>query len=180
MQRNGIDVDLLRGTSDEFRDDPDTAAITIRTTHRWGGGFAVDGSTDEIEAGGERTRREFTFRTDWPPEIGGRDSGPSPGEAILGALGGCVAMTYIMNATLRGIEVSELEITITGQVDLSGAFQLDDVRAGLSRVTVKVGVRSDAADDVLDDLGKTTERTSAVYETLANPVPMRLEVTRIP
>jgi hypothetical protein len=103
--RNGLDVALLQEAVDELRKQPESATVTIRTRHRWDDGFAVDGYADEIEEAGEVSVRAFTFRTDWPPEIGGRDTGPSPGEAILGALGGCVAMTYVTKAATRGVDM---------------------------------------------------------------------------
>lgn len=68
------------------------------------------------------TARTFTFRTDWPAEVGGRDSGPSPGEEILGALGRCVAMTYVTKAATRGVSIEELEVTIEAAVDLRGSL----------------------------------------------------------
>jgi uncharacterized OsmC-like protein len=180
MQRNGVDLDLLQDATDMFREQREAGTVTIRTLHRWDDGFGVDGYAKEVEQGGEVTARTFTFRTDWPPEIGGRDSGPSPGEALLGALGGCVAMTYITKSANRGVTIDELEVTIEAPVDLRGTFELDSVRAGLSDVTITVAVRSDADDAVLDEISQTTRRTSAVYDSLANPVPMQLHVERLP
>jgi len=179
-RRNGLDLDLLRGAVDGIREHPEAGTVTIRTRHRWDDGFAVDGYAEEIEEAGEVTARTFRFRTDWPRDVGGRDTGPSPGEAVLGALGGCVAMTYITKAAARGASVDELEVTIEARVDLQGVFELDDVRAGLSGAMVTVRVRSDTDDAVLDDLGRTVTRASAVYDSLANPVPMQLAVQRLP
>jgi uncharacterized OsmC-like protein len=172
-RRNGLDLDLLQGAVDGIREHPEAGTVIIRTRHRWDDGFAVDGFAEEIEEAGEVTARRFRFRTDWPPSVGGRDSGPSPGEAVLAALGGCVAMTYITKAASRGV-------TIEARVDLQGVFELDSVRAGLSGAMVTVRVRSDADDALLDDLGRTVTRTSAVYDSLANPVPMHLAVQRLP
>ena len=179
MKRNGIDLELLQGATEMIREQPAAGTVTIRTLHRWDDGFAVDGYAKEVEEAGEVTARTFTFRTDWPPEIGGRDSGPSPGEALLGALGGCVAMTYITKAAARGVKIDELEVAIEARVDLQGAFELDSVRAGLLGVTITVGIRSDADDSILDELTQTTSRTSAVFDSLANPVPMRLLTQRL-
>jgi uncharacterized OsmC-like protein len=179
MERNGLDLDVLQDAIDMIREQPEAGMVTLRTLHRWDEGFGVDGYAKEVEEGGEVTTRRFTFRTDWPPEIGGRDSGPSPGEALLGALGGCVAMTYVTKAASRGVPIDELEVTIQARVDLQGTFELDSVRAGLSDVTITVGVRSDVDDDVLDELARATRRTSAVYDSLANPVNMQLHVQRL-
>lgn len=180
MQRNGIELDLLQGAVDAFREDPEAAKITIRTRHHWDDAFAVDTRDGSVEDAGEVTERAYTIRTDWPREVGGGDSGPSPGELILAALGGCVAMTYVSKAAMRGVDIEELEVTIRAQVDLQGVFELDHVRPGLSRVAVTVGVRSDVDGAVLAALGETTARTSAVFDTLANPVPMELLVERLP
>jgi uncharacterized OsmC-like protein len=179
MKRNGLDMDLLQGVIDMIREQPEAGTITIRTLHRWDDGFGVDGYAKEIEEGGEVTARRFTFRTDWPLEIGGRDSGPSPGEALLGALGGCVAMTYITKAASRGVTIDELEVTIEARVNLQGTFELDSVRAGLSDLTITVGVRSETDDAVLDEIAQTTRRTSGVYDSLASPVPMQLSAVRL-
>ena len=180
MQTNGLDLDLLQGAMDVIREQPEAGIVTMRTLHRWDDGFGVDGYAKEVEEGGEVTSRRFTFRTDWPVEVGGRDSGPAPGEALIGALGGCVAMTYITKAAHRGVTVDELEVTIEARVDLQGTFELDSVRAGLSDVTITVSVRSDADDATLEQLAQITSRTSGVFDSLANPVPMQLLVQRLP
>jgi uncharacterized OsmC-like protein len=180
MQTNGLDLEVLQGAMNAIREQPEAGIVTMRTLHRWDDGFGVDGYAKEVEEGGEVTARKFTFRTDWPPEVGGRDSGPAPGEALLGALGGCVAMTYITKAALRGVTIDELEVTIEARVDLQGTFELDSVRAGLSDVTVTVGVRSDADNATLEELAQTTTQTSGVFNSLARPVPMQLLVQRLP
>ena len=177
---NGLDVALLQEAVDELREHPESATITIRTRHRWDDGFAVDGYAAEIEEAGEVSARAFTFRTDWPREVGGRDTGPSPGEAILGALGGCVAMTYITKAATRGVDIDELEVAIEASVDLRGVFELDTVRAGLAAAHVTIRVRSEADDAVLDELRQVVTRASAVYDSLVNPVPIQLAVQRLP
>jgi putative redox protein len=179
-RRNGVDLAVLNGAVEAIRNHPEAGAVTIRTRHRWDDGFAIDGYSQEIENAGEITARAFRFRIDWPPDLGGHDSGPSPGEAVLGALGGCVAMTYVTQATLGGIDLEELEVRIGGQVDLRGVFEVDSTRAGLSNVSVTVLVRSGADDAALAELGRTVTRISAVFDTLANPVPMHLAVRRLP
>jgi uncharacterized OsmC-like protein len=124
--------------------------------------------------------RTHTFRTDWPEPFGS-DSAPTPGgESLMAVLGACVATTYIAKAALQGVPIDELEVTVEGQVDLQGLFEFGSACARFSNITVTVGVRSDADDAVLDGLGQTTSRTSPVYDSLANPVPLQLRVRRLP
>jgi hypothetical protein len=73
-------------------------------------------------------------------------------------------MTYITKAAHAGITIEELEVTIEARVDLQRAFELDSVRAGLSDVTITVGVQSDVDDSVLNEPGQTTSRTSGAYD----------------
>ncbi|MFN2525811.1 MAG: OsmC family protein [Actinomycetota bacterium] len=174
----GIDLEMLGGAVGLFREQPEAATVTIRTRHLWDEGFAVNGRAEEIEEGGEVTKRSFRFRTDWPPEIGGRDSGPSPGELLLGALGACVAMTYVTKAATRGIQIDGLEVRIEASVDFRGVFELDSVRAGLSRAKIAVVVESSADDATLEEIAASTRRSSAVYDSIANPVPVDLSVRR--
>ena len=179
LQRNGLQLEILQGIGSAVRAEPQAGSVTIRTRHRWDDGLAVDGQTLEIESAGEVTTRAFTFRTDWPPDVGGRDSGPAPGEILLGALGGCVGMTYIMHAATEGIDVGELDITIEAGWDVRGLFELDGVPAGLSSVAVTVSVRADATPEELEHIGALTARTSAVFNSLAHPIPIELSVRRI-
>ena len=176
--RNGIEVDQLEGMVEAIRAQPEAGTVTIRTRHRWEEGFAVDGSAEELETAGEVIARTFTFRTDWPPEAGGRDSGPTPGELVLAALGSCVASTYVIQAAAAGVDIDELEVTLEARVDFRGQFELAPVRPGLGGVKATVAVRSEADDATLEALGQAVGRTSPVCDSLANPVPIELSVTR--
>lgn len=180
MNRNGIDLDLLNETVEGIRQHPEAGTVIVRTRSRWDDGFAVDGRSEAIEQAGEVETRTHTFRTDWPEPWGG-DSGPTPGaESLMATLGACVATTYIAKAALQGVAIEALEVTVEGRVDLQGLFELGSARSRFSDVTVTVGVRSEAEDAILDGLGQTASRTSPVYDSLTNPVPLQLRVHRLP
>lgn len=179
MERNGLELETLEGIVDAIRGQPRASTVTIRSDHCWEGGLAVDGYAREIENAGEFTSRAFTFRTDWPVEVAGGDSGPAPGEVLLAALGGCVGMTFIMQAARRGVDVDSLEVSIEAEWDMRGVFELDEVRGGLANVAVAIALRADASDEVVRGIGEMVTRTSAVYNSLAHPVPIELSVRRI-
>ena len=176
MERNGIDLDLWEGVKDAVQKDPEEARVIVRTTHRWVGGFGIEGHATEIESGEEITPRSFEFKTDWPTDVGGADAGPSPGEALLGALGGCIGLSYVANAVNRGIEIDQLEIEIEAKADLQSVFEAGNSHPGLSTVAITVRVRADADEQTLIDLGRAATRTSTVFNSLAHPVSIVLNV----
>ena len=178
QQRNGLRLEILDGIGSALRAQPQAGRVAIRTRHRWDDGLAMDGRALELKSAGEVTPRAFTFRTDWPSDVGGRDSGPTPGELLLGAVGGCVGMTYVMHAATQGIEIDALDVTIDAGWDVRGLFGLDGAAAGLSNVQVVVTVRADATPEDLERIGTLTARTSALFSSLAHPVPIELSVQR--
>lgn len=178
--RNGIDVEYMGAVAEAISARPETGRVVIRTRHRWDGGFAVDGSAEELESAGEVMLRSFAFRSDWPRQGGGTDSGPTPGELVLAALGGCLASAYASRAAAAGVDIDELEVALEAEVDLRGRFELGPVRPGLGGIKATVMVRSPATDETLDTLGEAARSTSPVYDTLANPVPIELAVDRLP
>jgi uncharacterized OsmC-like protein len=180
VQRNGLRLEILEGIASAVGAEPQAGSVTIRTRHRWDDGLAVDGEAHDIESAGEVTARTFTFRTDWPSDVGGRDTGPAPGEVLLGALGGCIGMTYVLHAAMQGVEIAELDIAIEAGWDVRGLFELDGAApAGLSNVAVVISVRADATREDLERIGALTARTSAVFNSLAHPTPIELSVRRI-
>ena len=173
---NGVDIETWEAAKESVQDDPAEAHVTVRTSHRWDAGFRISGATVEIEAAGEITPRTFEFSTDWPEDVGGKDSAPSPGEALLAALGGCVGLSYVANAINLGVEIDKLDINIEGKSDLQALFGGDRVSPSFSDVQVRVTVDSGADERTLLELGEAAARTSAVFQSLARPVPIELRV----
>lgn len=180
MERNGIDTEVLDGYVDSLNSGPDAGTVSVRIAHRWENGFALEGCSQELSSQGEGTpRTHHTFRTDWPAPIAA-DSGPTPGaEGVLAMVGSCVATTYVVHATRRGVVIDDLEVTVEGTVDLRRLFDLDPAAPGVRGVDVRIEVRSDADDGVLEELGRLSSRTSPGYAALAEPVPVELVVGRL-
>ena len=158
--------------------DPAAATLTIRSRHRWDGGFAVAGRTEEVAYADVALTQAHDVRTDWPHELGGSGSGPMAGQAGLAAVGACVAATYAAEAALRGVTIEDLEVTVEGSVDLRGAFELADVPVPFSGVAIKIHVTADADDAALEELAEASRRTSPMYQSFVNPVPMQVGLER--
>jgi hypothetical protein len=110
MIRNDVEVEQVLGFVDLIRENPCSGIVTARTRHRWDGGVAVAWSAEEFTVAGEvlLRARDHTARLDMPAELGGRDSGPAPGEMILAGLGASISQVFLEKAALDGIEVQRL------------------------------------------------------------------------
>jgi putative redox protein len=65
----------------------------------------------EIDAGAH------TFYADEPADAGGDDSGPTPYDLLLGALGTCTSMTLLMYARRKGWPLENVEVRLSHQRD---------------------------------------------------------------
>ena len=176
--RNGFDLGALHEFLERMRRDPTAARITMQTHHRWAGAGAVEGLAHTLAIGDATLPRRFTVRSDFPEALGGRDTGPAPGELLLMALGACVSGAYAEVAALEGVELTALEATVEGSADLRGAFGIADVPASLSRAHILLQVRSDADDATLDALGQAALSASPVSASLTPRVRIELAVRR--
>lgn len=176
---NGWDLGALNGAVEAVRQQPEAGKLTWRGSVTWDGGFGMDARAEEIEMLGHSIRRRFTLRGDHPPELLGQNTGPTAVEALLAALGSCITGTYAAQATARGIALEELEVTIEGQIDLNGFFQLTPVPPGLSNVNVNIRVKADADETTLEEIRQAALKASPVYDSVTRPVPIKTTVVAV-
>ncbi len=56
--------------------------------------------------------RQHRWHADEPADAGGTDSGPTPGEMMLGALGSCMAITCRLYAERKGWDLQRVEVKL--------------------------------------------------------------------
>ena len=109
-----------------------------------------------------------------PPALLGDDAAPNPSETVLAALGSCVAVGLLANATHRGVALSKIEVTMEGDIDISAVWGVGDTPAdkvlGFSAVRCQVALASDADPAVLQEIHDSAIRWSPVVNTLQRPV----------
>ena len=108
--------------------------------------------------------------------LGGTDTAPNPVEQVLGALGNCLAVGYAANATAAGVEINDLKIELSGDLDLQAFLGLKPGHAGYGGLSVKVHLDSDATDEQVAALHDKVVNSSPVGHTLSNPVPLNIEL----
>ncbi len=150
------------------QEDPSKARFSFSTKTHWKGGAQT-----------ETTARGRTIAADEPEAFGGQDSAADPVELLLAALASCVSIGLVTQAAKRGVDFDDFEIEVTGDLDLRGYLGLDEsVRPGYTNVQYVVRVKSDAPQDVIEEILRTAERTSPMFDNIRNGVPIssRLEM----
>jgi len=126
----------------------------------------------------EAVVRDFPpFRIDEPPSMGGSNTAANPMELVLAALGTCQEILYSAYASLMGIPLETVEVTLSGQMDLREMFDLQHKSgAGFSKIRCETRIRSSASEAEIRKLVETVERCCPVLDTLTRPVPVTGQV----
>lgn len=161
-----IDKAALRALSDKGKADP-SVVKTVRC---------------KTVAEGKRFRHLNFIRNlpahiiDEPPQLLGDDTAPNPTEALLAALGSCVAVGIQANAVARGWTIRTIEIELEGDINITSVWGTGDVSPkplGLTAVRIEAHVEADGATaQELDELVAHAAKWSPVLNTIKNPVPV--------
>jgi uncharacterized OsmC-like protein len=177
--RNGVDTAALFATLDAVKADPDIAKFQFRATNRWISGTHNQSTIHGFYgAGQELTHRTVsTFDADHPEVLVGQDNAPTPVEFLLHALAACLTSGLANIAAARGVNLTSVESTVEGDIDLLGILGLsDEVRNGYQQIRVRFHVEGDDPDK-LRRLVEQSRLRSAVYDVLTNGVPVAIDVT---
>jgi uncharacterized OsmC-like protein len=177
--RNGVDTATLFATLDAVKQAPEAARFQFRAHNQWVSGTHNRSTiADYFGVGEERTHeRTFVFDADHPAVLVGRDQGPTPVEFLLHALAACLTAGLANIAAARGVRLTEVRSTVTGDIDLNGILGLDpEVRNGYQGITVRFTVSGDAPAEKLRELVAQSRARSAVYDVITNQVPLTIEV----
>lgn len=177
---NGVDVDQLVETINHIKEDGDLAEFEFRAKSTWEKGGE---SRTEIQgfygAGQENSSRDepFVVEGDEPPVLLGGNSAPNAVELTLAALASCLNVGVAYNAAAQGIEIEDMSMELTGELNLEGFLGLNErVRPGYRKIEVNYHINSDASRDELNDLLDHVQRTSPVQDMLSNPVQVEVQL----
>jgi uncharacterized OsmC-like protein len=176
--QNGVNVTGLEATIEAIRQQPMLAQFKFRARNQWDTGShniaTVDsfyGTCQEMEH-----KQPFTMHADEPPVLLGEDRGANPVEYVLVGLSGCMTTTLAYHSAIRGLNIESIESEFEGDTDAQGVLDLDpNVRPGYREIRVKFRVKGDADEATIQEL----LRKSPVYDTLANPVKIKIEVEKV-
>jgi uncharacterized OsmC-like protein len=177
--RNGVDTATLFATIDAVKAAPQAAKFQFRAHNEWISGTHNRGQIRDFFGVGEEREHErtFTFDADHPAVLVGHDNGPTPVEFVLHALAACLTAGLANIAAARGIQLTEVRSTVSGDIDLNGILGLDpSVRNGYENITVRFTVKGDAPAEKLRALVEQSRARSAVFDVITNGVPVAIEI----
>jgi len=124
--------------------------------------------------------RHFNFVRNLPPHIVdepvallGDDTAPNPSEALLAALGSCLAVGIHANAVAQGIAIRSLELDLEADINITSVWGVGDTSpkpVGFEAVRVAVRLDADAPKAQLDALISHATKWSPVANTLMKPI----------
>lgn len=113
------------------------------------------------------------YIVDEPPGLLGDDTAPNPSEAVLSALGSCLAVGIHANAVARGITVFKLEIELEGDLNITavwGTGDLSEKPVGFTDIRATVAFEADKPRAELEALIAHAKSWSPVANTMTRPV----------
>jgi uncharacterized OsmC-like protein len=130
--------------------------ITFKATSRSLGGLAV-----------ENNARNFKVIMDEPKELGGMDSGMTPVEMVLCALGSCQCIVAKAFAKLYGIELEDFWVELEGDLDSEGYLKgKHGLRPGLQEVRYSFHFVTDAPRAKVENFADFIKRRCPIVDTL--------------
>ena len=116
---------------------------------------------------------------DEPLHLFGENTAPAPGEIVLAALGGCLAVGITAVATWKQVRLSKLELFLEGDIGNPAAWGAGGAEKmpadmGFQAIRVKVVIEGDATRAELDEIVAHANTNSPVANSMRNPIPMQV------
>jgi uncharacterized OsmC-like protein len=170
---NGLRRDKIIAITDSMRDDPEVLkAVTGPWKSRvvWQGGFRA-----------KAYMRKHVVEMDEPEGLDATDAAASAHEQVLSAMGSCLTVGFVLNATKRGVKIHDLEIALEGNFEniLKWAGHSADGNPGYPSITAKLFVRADADEKTLKELWRQAVEGSPVTQTIARPTQIITEFEKV-
>ncbi len=152
---------LQKPFKDQYRQDPTSSRITL-TARGTQAGAPIACSVDLGRA---------IYDAQAHQGVGGAGTGACSGDLLLGALAACAQITCQMVAAAMGIPTEGIDVTVEGDLDLSGTLGISkEVPVGFESIRVIFDVRApQATPEQLSALQAKTEQYCVVMQTLQHP-----------
>jgi uncharacterized OsmC-like protein len=176
---NGVNVQALLDAREVLKGAPEAAQFTWRASCKWQTGtHSTTNVAGFFGLGQEQQHKtETSFSADHPEIFASEDKGITPIEYVLVGLASCLTAGIAAVAQNRGVQLRSVESKLEGKMDIRGILGIDaDVRNGYDDIKVTFTIDADASKKEIEALVAQSQKRSAVYDVLANPVNITVEV----
>ena len=177
--KNGVNVQALLEAREALKGAPEAAQFTWRATCKWQNGTHSTSKVSGFFGLGQdqQHKTETTFEADHPEIFASEDLGVTPVEYLLVGLASCLTAGVAAVAQNRGIQLRSVESKVEGKMDIRGILGVDsDVRNGYEDIKVTFKIDADASKKDIEALVAQSQKRSAVYDVITNPVNVTVEV----
>jgi uncharacterized OsmC-like protein len=149
---------LQRPLKDQYRQDPASSHITLTAT----------GHEADVPISCSVDLGRAIYNAQAHKGVGGAGTGACSGDLLLGALAACAQITCQMVAAAMGIPTEKIDVTVEGDLDLSGTLGISkEASVGFESIRVIFDIRAPrATPDQLNALQTKTEQYCVVMQTL--------------
>jgi len=142
---------LQRPLKEQYRRDPSSSRITLTAT----GSETATPMTCSVDIG------RAIYQAEAHKGVGGTGTAACSGDLLLGALAACAQITCQLVATAMGVPTQQIEVTVSGDLDLQGTLGLaKDVPVGFEGIRVQFNV--DAPQATPEQLRALQEKQSSI------------------
>ncbi len=162
MDKTVTDIRALqKPLKEQYRRDPQSSRITLTAK----GGETGTPLSCSVDIG------RAIYQAEAHKGVGGTGGAACSGDLLLGALAACAQLTCQLVATAMGIQTQHIEVTVDGDMDLSGTLGISkDVPIGFDAIRLHFKIDAPEADpDQLRSLQEKTEQYCVVLQTLLRP-----------
>ena len=152
---NDVNTEGLFQARDAIEADPAKGIAEYGVALTWDKGVRATVNTLPMHVGGEKIERDFTWVVDEPPQLLGESKGPTPQEYLMSGVGACIMVGFVVNASVKGVALRSLKVTMTGSLDLAGFMNIrDDAQVKMRGLDYHIEVAADADDATLAEIEK--------------------------
>jgi len=152
---------IQKPLKDQYRRDPASSRITL----------TAKGSQNETPLSCSVDIGRAIYQAEAHKGVGGAGTAACSGDLLLGALAACAQLTCQLVATAMGVPTRHIDVTVDGDMDLSGTLGISkEVAVGFEAIRVKFNIDApQATPEQLKALEEKTEQYCVVMQTMLHP-----------
>jgi uncharacterized OsmC-like protein len=152
---------IQKPLKEQYRREPGSSRITLTAK----GGQADTPLSCSVDIG------RAIYAAEAHKGVGGSGAAACSGDLLLGALAACAQLTCQLVATAMNIPAQHIEVTVDGDMDLSGTLGISkEVPIGFEGIRVMFNIDApQATAEQLKALQEKTEQYCVVLQTLLKP-----------